>query len=93
MKKVYIAGKITGESNFKEIFKRAENKFIRQGVIVMNPAELPSGFDYEDYMKVCFAMIDVCDGVHFLSNWQDSEGAKREYNYALATKKTLSFGM
>ncbi len=93
MKKVYIAGKITGQDNFKEIFKNAEKRFIEQGFLVMNPAELPSGFDYEDYMKVCFAMIDVCDGVHFLDNWQDSEGAKREYNYALANNKTLSFSI
>ena len=91
MKKVYIAGKITGQENFKEIFKKAENQFIKQGFRVMNPAVLRSGFDYEDYMKICFSMIDVCDGVHFLGNWQDSEGAKREYNYALATRKTLSF--
>ena len=62
MKKVYIAGKITGESNFKEIFKSPENEFIRQGFIVMNPAELPSGFDYEDYMKVCFANPCIVTG-------------------------------
>ena len=57
----------------------------------MNPALLPAGFEYEDYMKVCFSMIDVCDEVHLLQNWEDSEGAKREFSYALATRKTTVF--
>ena len=91
--KVYIAGKITGLDNFKEVFAEAEETLKALGHNPMNPAMLPKGFEYEEYMRVCFAMIDVCDGVHFLDNWQDSEGAKREYHYALANSKTLSFSI
>lgn len=81
MLKIYIAGKITGLYNYKEVFQRAEQRLKNAGYSVMNPAILPEGFDYEDYMKVCFSMIDVCDAVYLLRNWQDSNGAKREYEY------------
>ena len=91
MKKVYIAGKISGEKDFKNIFKQAETQLVENGYKVMNPAELPQGFDYEDYMKVCFSMIDVCEEIHFLPNWKDSPGANREYNYGLATGKEIKF--
>lgn len=91
MKKIYIAGKITGLDNFKEIFNQAEQELKQKGHKVMNPAILPSGFEYEDYMKVCFSMIDVCEEVHFLPNWTDSDGAKREHNYAIATQKSVKY--
>ena len=89
MRKIYLAGKIAGEANFKDIFKIAEQHLMAEGHAVMNPAELPSGFDYEDYMKVGFAMIEACDTVAFLPNWHDSEGAKREQLFAKAHQKEI----
>ena len=80
-KKIYIAGKITDNPDYKTHFARAEKR-LTENHTVMNPAVLPLGFDYEDYMKICFAMIDVCDAVYMLDNWQDSPGAIREYEYA-----------
>ena len=85
-KKVYIAGKITGLKDYQNKFWVAKMILERQGHLVMNPAVLPAGFDYEDYMKICFAMIDVCDAVYMLSNWRDSPGAIREYEYAKGKK-------
>ena len=80
--KIYIAGKITGNPDFEEQFKEAAEMLKAEGHLVMNPAALPLGFDYEDYMCICFAMIDVCDAVYFLRNWKDSPGAKKEREYA-----------
>jgi len=57
--KVYIAGKITDNPDFIKDFAEAEQEMLEQGCVVMNPAALPMGFDYEDYMNVCFALIDV----------------------------------
>lgn len=91
MKKIYVAGKITGEPNFKEIFKKKVEELQNQGNIVLNPAELPKGLEYEEYITICFAMIDVCEEVHFLSNWVESQGAKREKLYSMAKNKDLSF--
>lgn len=89
--KVYIAGKITGLDNYKELFANAEKEIKAAGHVVMNPAILPEGFDYEDYMRIFFAMIDVCDAVYFLNNWQESSGAIREKAYAEETSKKLVY--
>ncbi len=86
-KKVYLSGKITGDENFIEKFKEAEEKLKEKGHKVMNPAILPPGFEYEEYMKICFVMIDQCDILAFLPDWEDSPGAKREIEYAVETKK------
>ena len=79
--KIYIAGKITGEPNYKAKFKEAEYKLKDEGHIVLNPAELPEGMAKEDYMRIRFAMIDVADKVCFLPGWYSSAGARLEYDY------------
>ena len=89
--KIYIAGKVTGLSNYKEIFDKARENLEDKGHQVLSPSILPIGFDYEDYMKICFSMINVCDAIYFLPNWVESEGATREINYATATGKHFEF--
>ena len=84
IKKIYIAGKITGEINYRGKFQKIAKIFEDEGYCVMNPGQLPDGFLYEDYMQVCFAMIDVCKVVYFLDDWEESPGAQREYNYCKA---------
>lgn len=92
MQKIYIAGKITGDQGYKAKFGDAAGHLRRMGYSVMNPAALPDGFDYEDYMHVCTAMIDVCEGIVLLPDWNESNGAKFEYGHAAATgKKILTF--
>lgn len=87
--KVYIAGKITGNSNYKEEFKAAEEKLRAEGYIVINPAILPEGFNDEEYHHINRAMIDVCDTVYFLPNWADSKGAHMEMGYAMGKDKII----
>lgn len=89
--KVYIAGKITGNPEYKKHFAAAEKKFIEDGHLVMNPAVLPEGFGFDDYMPICYAMIDCCDAVAFLPNWTDSKGAGLEYGYAITRLKQMIF--
>lgn len=89
--KVYIAGKITGEKDYKEKFKSAEKELIGQGHTVLNPTIIPAGFGYEDYMHICFSMIDVCHAVYFLKNAINSPGALREYEYAVEENKETIF--
>ena len=89
--KIYIAGKITGEPNYKETFKIVENDLLEAGHTVLNPSILPLGFEHEEYMHICYAMIDVCDSVYMLSNWKDSKGAKLEQNYALDQGKLVAY--
>lgn len=89
--KYYIAGKITNNPNYRQQFAEAEKQLLQEGHHVMNPAALPYGFDYEDYMTVCFAMIDVCEALYMLDGWTDSPGANREHERARATGKRIDY--
>jgi esterase/lipase len=63
--KAYIAGKITGNKNYKKEFKEAEEFLKKQGYAVMNPSLLGEGFKQEEYLEICMKMIDVCEVVCF----------------------------
>ena len=88
-KNIYIAGKITGSENYKEIFRDAEIDLSERGFIPMNPAKLNSGFEHAEYMHICYAMIDICDRVYLLKDWQESKGAVMEYKYAMKNHKDI----
>lgn len=79
--KIYIAGKITGNENYREKFAKAQAELEKDGHIVLNPAVMPEGMTKSEYMKLCFAMIDIADEVYLLPGWQDSEGARLEEHY------------
>lgn len=90
--KIYIAGKITGNPNFKDDFKKAELALKLQGHIVLSPADTIAriqGLEHHEYLHICYAMIDVADAVAFLPNWKDSKGAREERNYATLTEKNI----
>lgn len=87
--KIYIAGKITGEPDYKEKFEAAAMNLEAQGYIVLNPAELPEGMRAADYMRICFAMIDAADAVYLLKNWEYSSGASIEKDYAVYIGKAV----
>ncbi len=91
MEKLYLAGKITGDLFYKQKFGRIAGILRKQGYSIMNPAVLPDGYDYEDYIKVCTVMIDVNEGVAFMPDWTDSPGAKYEMGHAVATGKEIIF--
>ena len=91
MKKIYIAGKITGDAKYKEKFDRTESTLIRQGNIVLSPARLPYGLGYEEYMYINLATITICDAIYMLPCWKDSPGARREKNFAEAIGKEVMY--
>ena len=87
--KLYIAGKITGDPSYHDKFQRAALRMRRLGHTVMSPSCLPLGFEWKEYLHICEAMIDVCDGVLFLPDWRESQGAVREYYYACEKNKEI----
>lgn len=91
MKKIYIAGKISGLNNYREVFKVAEDKLTSEGNAVMNPAVLNEGFPYKAYMPICLTMLEACEAVYMLSNWTDSKGAKVEHEYAKIQGKQIIY--
>lgn len=89
--KIYIAGKIAGDSEYKEKFARAENSLGERGNIVLNPAVLPEGMQSADYMRICFAMIDCADAVALLPDHGESKGARLEHSYCDYVGKKIIF--
>lgn len=85
--KIYISGKITGNDNYMEEFKEAQDNLEKEGCRVLNPAAtcatLPPGTTYEEYMDIAFKLLDMADAIYMLRTWKDSKGANREYGYAL----------
>ena len=88
--KAYIAGAITGNPNYQNKFKLGAEALQKEGFVVLNPATLPEGMRAGDYMKICFAMIDVADVVAFLPDWDKSRGARLEHAYCqYVSKQTM----
>ena len=80
--KIYIAGQINGNPHYKAELKATKTMLQEVGHTVLNPAELPEGMKPADYMRICFAMLDSADIAFFQCGWQESKGAKLEYDYA-----------
>lgn len=86
--KFYLAGKISGNPNYKQDFAEAEKtlrkilKNPKKIIPILSPAVLPEGMSRADYMWICFAMVDSADCVILLPNATESEGAMLEKKYA-----------
>ena len=88
--KIYVSGAISSDSNWKEKFADVELKLkkvfphasIISPLITEEYAE-DSNWSYEDFMHLDLAIIDICDMVYFLDDWETSPGAKREREYVI----------
>lgn len=91
--KIYIAGKITGDTGYRAKFGRAEERLKKEGHIVLNPASLPEGLRTVDYMRLCFAMMEAADVVLFMQDYQDSRGAMLEWAWRQYVGKQTCFDL
>ena len=83
MKKIYIAGPMTGYENFnRKSFNDAAIACTLNDSIPLNPAILPPGLTQGQYMDVCFAMIRAADAIYLLKGYEESKGAMAELAYA-----------
>lgn len=94
--KIYISGKITGDENWKEKFNNAEKVLIEKfkDCVIFNPiltAKYENKISWEDFLIVDFAFIDISDAIYMLSDWKDSKGANREFEYAKSKGKKIIF--
>ena len=80
--KVYLSGKITGDAGYRQKFEAVQNELTSYGYVVFNPAVLPDGFEYEDYMSLDLLILSRCDAFYLLRDWKNSPGAKRELEEA-----------
>lgn len=84
-KTIYISGKISGDPFYKDKFKRAKEQLLNDPKInwvVINPAELPDGFTYNQYTRIGIALLSECDAIFMLRDWHDSKGAAKEFFFA-----------
>ena len=86
--RIYISGPISGVLDFKEKFDQAE-KYLKEkypNAEIINPTMivLPSSCTHEDYMKIDFMLLDLCDAIYMMPGWDLSKGCNQEYGYAMA---------
>ena len=83
MKKVYLAGKVTG-LNLAELshkFGAQEVKLMRMGFEVVNPLNIvPTKTDWHNAMRICIAALVACDEAYFMPCYKESKGALIEHN-------------
>lgn len=83
MKKIYIAGPMTGYENFnRDMFNSAADACLKNGAIPLNPATLPGGLEQNEYMDICFAMLRAATAIYMLKGFEKSKGAMAELAYA-----------
>lgn len=86
MKKIYIAGKVTGEpiAECTMKFGQAQKEIESWGFEVINPLAVVGDFKstWNDAMKKCIKALVDCDGMVILPCWNNSVGASIERQLA-----------
>lgn len=91
-KTVYIAGAISSDPNYKAKFAAAKAHLLANGAArVLNPAELPDGWTYQEYMAHCMLMVQRAEMIIPLADWARSPGAIAEVGYAQACRISVYY--
>lgn len=85
-KKIYIAGKVTGEPKHTTALKfaTAKKEIEALGFEAINPIEVVGDWNapWELAMRKCIAALMECDGVVVLPDFGNSKGAMIEHDLA-----------
>lgn len=92
---IYISGKITGTDDYLQRFERAEKHLNTMNITdVINPAKVNSylpELSYNQYIKMSLCMLEMCDTIYMLKNWENSIGAKLEWEFAKANNYKIMY--
>lgn len=81
--KIYIAGAITNDHNYKIKFDAIDKWLSSQGYIVFNPTTTPLGLTYKEYIDLGLQMLMRCDCMCVLPHdVNNSPGLMLEKHYA-----------
>ncbi|MBP4139647.1 DUF4406 domain-containing protein [Flavobacterium geliluteum] len=94
-KKIYIAGKVTGEpiAQCTMKFGNAQKQIEALGFEVVNPLALVNDWKapWHEAMKKCLKALIDCDGVLMLDDWHLSKGAKIELQLAISLGLSVQY--
>jgi hypothetical protein len=88
--KIYISGKITG-LDIEEAMQNFEDAEVMLNKLnfdtIFNPFKVckdldPNTATWDDYMIKNIEVLLKCDSIFMLSNWEDSKGARLEFDIA-----------
>ena len=89
MKRVYIAGPITGHDAYEEKFNEAARILEKSGLTPVNPVKAPEGLTYKEYIDRGLDLLKTCDAICLLQGWGSSKGARLEAMYAVTVGMPL----
>lgn len=85
--KVYIAGPISGTTDYIKRFSKAAEQLREMGHDPINPvaelAHLPANTPYKSLLFIGLGLLASCNCIYLLKGWEKSIGANREYGFAL----------
>lgn len=87
---IYISGKITGTTDYVKRFMKRELELRKEypNAEIINPANMnhvmPISSTWNDYMRMCYMLLDMADALSQLPDWKESPGACCEYGYSIA---------
>ena len=89
--RIYIAGKITGEPDYKEKFAAAAERLRAEGHVPVNPCTVngEGSRTYKEWIDAGLMKLMGCDAIYMLRDWKHSKGARLEHKYAHVTRMKI----
>ena len=91
---VYLSGPISGDPEYEEKFRAAEEALTSDGCTVLNPAKLSEAFpglSENKYLQLALTLVTYANAVYMMKGWERSKGACIEYLLAKQDGKQIMY--